>query len=114
MIFLYSINLPVSLLSTVLSFLSGKRLYANFLGARCRGTVLRYVIIASWVLGFTGNFLLCVLCTGGSSVSFLIMCWAANHEDRHLVSGCSTLGCGATLGGVAFQGTWGLGMRLNR
>ena len=114
MSFLYTINLPVSLLSTALSISSRKCICSNRLGASCRGAVLRYTIIASWVLDFIGDFLLHVLCMDGSSVSFFIMRWDASRGDRRGVVGCSTLGGGTTLGGVAFWGSWGVGMMLER
>ena len=112
--FLYSINLLVSSLSTVLRFFSGKLFYANCLGASFHGAVLGCASIASWVLDFIGTFLLRVLCAGISSVSFFIMCWAASCEERRGVDGCSTLEGGSTLGCIAFRGIWGVGMRLNR
>ena len=97
MSFLYSINSPVSSSITVISILSRKRLCANCLGASCSGAVLRYASIASWVIYFIGPLLLCVFCTGGSSVSLFVMCWTASHGDRRSIAGCSTLGGGAIL-----------------
>ena len=76
--------------------------------------MLRYVSIAYWVFDFIGAFLLRVLCVGGSYVSFFIMFWAASYGYRRGVSGCYTLGGGATLGSVTFQGRWVVGMRLQR
>ena len=111
MSFLYSINSPVSLLSTALSISSGKLLCANLLGISFRGAVSRYAKIASRVLDFIGAFLLRILCAVVSSMSFLVMRWDVSRGDRYGVAGCSTLGggstigVGATLGGVAFRGS---------
>ena len=112
MSFMYSINLTVSLLSTVMRISSGKCLCSNSLGASCHGTVLRYTIIASWVLDLIGAFLLHVLFTGGAYMSFFIMRWASSRGYCRGVAGCSTFEGGATLGGVAFRVIWGVGIRL--
>ena len=103
---MYSLNLPVPLLSTALRILSRKRLCANHLGASSRGAVLSYASIASWVPDFIGAFLLRVLCAGGSYVSFFIICWDASRGYRCGVSGYSTLGGGPTLVDVAPGVAW--------
>ena len=76
--------------------------------------MLSYASIAPLVLDLIDAFLLHVLCVGGSSMSFFIMCWATSRGDIHGIDGYSTLGGSATYGGVSFWSIWGVGMRLER
>ena len=117
MSFWYSINSTVSSSSTALRVSSGERLCDKRFGASFYGSALSYAIISSWAINFICTCLLRVLWVGASSLLYLIMRWAASRGYRCGVTGCSTLGGGATLGGVTVSdifgvgGSWGVGTR---